>query len=268
MLSRLLTRKEQLILMFLVSALLVGSVALWWNHHRASRISIVHEQESIVNLPEQKPAPDSGTATPDSQVPLSCPLAGTNAPEQAAAQTAPQTGEITINVEGAVAKPGVVKLPAGSVVEDAVTAAGGYSSDADPARINRAAKLIDGTTLNVPAKSGMQTSRDSSPVLRIPPPVTNIPEYLPGYVPQAERQEAVQQQQQQATPSRSPKININTATADELQTLPGIGPKLSAAIIQYRNRRPFHTIEEIQDVPQIGAKRFAQIKDLITVSGD
>ena len=256
MLKGLLTRREQAILISVAAALLVGSGLFGWQRHRAKGITIIHGEGTGVSLPgEDRPSRESAVPSP----------ASSQTTEPAAAEGESQTDEISINVAGAVKSPGVYRLRAGSVVEDAVIAAGGYADDADPAGINRAAKLIDATTLNVPAKPSIYAAPDSEPVLKVPPRVTNIPAYLPGSVPLVANERTL--------PGRdgtlpSGKVNINTASSEELQTLPRIGPKLAAAIIEYRSKRPFRSIEEIQNVPRIGPKTFAGLKDLITVSGE
>jgi competence protein ComEA len=152
------------------------------------------------------------------------------------------------------------------VVEDAVDEAGGYAEDADRDGINRAAKLIDGTTLTVPAKRSVHVGRGSEPVLKMPSPVSNIPAYRPGFVSQDKQDTGYKASPGVAGASTSGKTDINTASSEKLQTLPGIGPKLSGAIIEYRGRHPFRTIEDIQNVPRIGPKTFEKLKDLITVS--
>jgi competence protein ComEA len=242
----LLTGKEQAVLIFLALALVAGSSFLWWDQRRASVITVTHDEESV------------GTDSPATAADAAEPAAPQSEPKSAG-----QTYEVVISVAGAVNDPGVYRLAVGSVVEDAVDAAGGYAEDADPAGINRAAKLIDGTTLTVPAKRSVHVVRGSEPVLKVPSPVSNIPAYLPGFVPQGTGQ---QPSSRIAGAPTSGKININTASSEELQTLPRIGPKLARAIIEYRGKRPFGNIEEIQNVPRIGPKTFEGFKDLITVS--
>ena len=246
MIKGLLTRKEQAVLIFVGLALVTASSFLWWDQRRANVITVIHDEESV--------GLDSPVTAPDATEPP---------PVQSGPESTGKTDEVTISVAGAVNDPGVYRLPLGSVVEDAVDAAGGYAEDADPAGINRAAKLIDGTTLTVPAKRSVHVARGSEPVLRVPSPVSNIPAYLPGFVPQGTGQ---QPSSRIAGAPTSGKININTASSEELQTLPRIGPKLAGAIIEYRSKRPFGNMEEIQNVPRIGPKTFEGFKDLITVS--
>jgi len=250
MFKTLLTRREQAVLIFLVGSLFVGGTTLWWQRHRASGITVTRDEASVTGIAAEDAAPNPDGAV-DAHATSSDP----------AKQVATQPSEITISVAGAVNAPGVYRVPAGSVVEDAVIAAGGYAEHADPAGINRAARLIDGTTLNVPVKAGIYVGDDSRPVLRGGPAARNIPAYLPGSVPSAAGATA----RDSATTSAR-RININTASSDELQKLPRIGPKTAAAIIQYRNRQPFTRIEDIQKVPRIGPKTFDGLKHLITVS--
>jgi len=244
MIRGLLTRREQGVLIFLALALVAAGSFLWWEQRRPGEVTVIHDEEDL-----DSPATSEDAAEPPAV--------------QSEPESAGQIDEVVISVAGAVKDPGVYRLPVGSVVEDAVDAAGGYAEDADPAGINRAAKLIDGTTLTVPAKRSVHVERGSEPVLRAPSPVSNIPAYLPGFVPRGTRQ---QPSLGTAGASPSGQININTASSEELQTLPGIGPKLAGAIIEYRNKRPFMAVEDIQNVARIGPKTFEKLKDLMTVS--
>jgi competence protein ComEA len=255
-LKTLLTRREQAVLIFLVGSLFVGGATLRWQRHRASGITVTRDEASTVGVPAEDAAPNADKVVdPD--------VNSSDATKEVATETQPD--EIIISVAGAVNASGVYRVPAGSVVEDAVIAAGGYAQNADPTGINRAAKLIDGTTLNVPARPGVYVGDDSRPVLRGRSPVINIPAYMPGSVPQA----AIGPAPARGSETTSGRlININTATSDELQKLPRIGPKTAAAIIQYRSRQPFRRIEDIQNVPRIGPKTFDGLKHLITVSGE
>ena len=141
-------------------------------------------------------------------------------------------GPIRVYVSGAVMHADVYELPSGSIVRDAVAAAGGATEDADLNQINMAKTLRDGEQVYVPRMGEAL----------VPAPTG------------------------QAGAAASGLININTATQAELETLPGIGPALAARIIAYREANgPFPNIEAIQNVPGIGPSTFEEIKDLITV---
>lgn len=138
---------------------------------------------------------------------------------------------ILIHVSGAVESPGVYALPPGSRAQDAVAAAGGFLPTAYTGSVNLAAFLEDGQkililTIEERAASDQIGSPDGASLL----------------------------------------ININTATLEELQLLPGIGPTKALAIINYRIKNSaFSSIEEIQNIPGIGPGTFENLKDLITV---
>ena len=152
-------------------------------------------------------------------------------PPTPAATPTPST--ISVYVSGAVRNPDVFQLTPGSNVKDAIAAAGGASDEADLDRINLAAHLTDQMHVQVPRKG-------ESPA--VPPPGE--------------------------TPARASGalININTATLEELDTLPNIGPAYAQAIVDYRNEHgPFKTIEDIKNVPHIGDSTFEKIRDKITV---
>jgi competence protein ComEA len=142
----------------------------------------------------------------------------------------PTLALVRVDVAGAVLHPDVYALPQGSIVKEAILAAGGFTADADPERINQAQELKDQQQLYVPRKG-----EANKPL----PPTANTP---PGL------------------------ININTATQAELETLPGIGPAIAERIIAYRESHGgFTAIEEVAEVSGIGEATFADIKDKITV---
>lgn len=146
---------------------------------------------------------------------------------------------LRVYVTGAVMHPDVYQLPPGSIVKDAIQSAGGASPDADLKRINLAQELQDQQQVYVPRV-------DESDA---PPPVLSA-----GPTSTADRSISVG------------KININAATAAELETLPGIGPKLAESIVEYRTAHGlFKSIEEITLVSGIGEATFADIRDHITV---
>ncbi|MFN8413134.1 MAG: ComEA family DNA-binding protein [Anaerolineales bacterium] len=162
-------------------------------------------------------------------------------------QPAPTKAPIAVHVIGAVPRPGLYEFPEGARIQDAVDAAGGLLSTANEDAVNLAALLTDGQQLDIPYKDGAQpadTGSTSSTFEQVDPQATSAP----------------------VTENTSDLININTASAEELDTLPGIGPTTAQKIIDYRTTNgPFSTIEEIMDVSGIGPSTFDEIKDLITV---
>lgn len=163
----------------------------------------------------------------------------TSPPAQTRVPTA-TPGPIQVYVSGAVARPGVYAIPWDSRVEQAVHAAGGAVLDADLVRINLAQRVYDEQQIYVPYKDELAT-----PVLP-----TAIPRLLSSQMSSAPEQ----------------KLNINTASASELETLPGIGPTLAQRILDYRRTNgPFQRPEDITKVKGIGEGIFTQIKGLITV---
>ena len=147
---------------------------------------------------------------------------------------------IRVDVRGAVNKPGVYTLPVGSRVQDALTLAGEVASNADTRPLNLARRLNDGEQIVVLA------------IGEVPPTLV----ITPGRGVQAN------------TPTKSPggKVNLNTATLAELDTLPGIGPAIAQRIIDYRTQNcDFKTIDDLKKVRGIGDALLSQIKDSITV---
>jgi competence protein ComEA len=182
-------------------------------------------------------------------------------PEFAAAQAAQSPEDSreavwVVYVTGAVMSPGVYEVPENSRVNDAVRRAGGFSIHADPERINLAERLTDGAHIrvpdaqetggehvSVPVVGGAERTRTAARVTA--PPVAESPQ----------------------TQKRPGKININTCTEGDLQTLPGIGPVLSRSIIDHREKNgPFAGIDDIRSVSGIGAKRFETIREYIAIA--
>jgi len=138
-----------------------------------------------------------------------------------------------IYVSGEVAHPDVYSLPPGSRVRDAILAAGGFTQDADFQTLNLASFLSDGAKIQVPKVH------------------TNMNNEAP----------------QTGQSVESGLVNINTASQEQLDTLPEIGPTLAQRIIAYRTSNgPFSSIEDIQNVSGVGPATFEKIKSLITVT--
>jgi len=159
----------------------------------------------------------------------------------AAPSATPTPGPLRIDVAGAVASPGIYTLPRGSLVADAVAAAGGAALDADLDRINKAMPLQDNMQVFVP--------RVAQPI----PTVINPPaSAAPATAPVRSGQTAV----------LGKPVNLNTATLDELDTLPGVGPATARLIVE---GRPYGAAEDLMRVKGIGQATFDKLKDLVTV---
>lgn len=155
------------------------------------------------------------------------------------------SGQIVVDVDGAVAHPGLYKLPADSRVQAALAAAGGLSPQADVHRINRAAKLHDGQKLYV-LSQGEST----------PPLAASSGQGCEGQAcTSAEGGVAGSDAEGQGL------VNINTANATQLTQLPGVGPAIAQKIIDYRTANgPFTSVDDLTKVPGIGTAKLAQIK--------
>ncbi|HEX7588263.1 MAG TPA: helix-hairpin-helix domain-containing protein [Anaerolineae bacterium] len=146
---------------------------------------------------------------------------------------------LVVDVRGAVAKPGVYTLAVGSRVQDALTQAGNPLPNAETRGFNLARKINDGEQIYVPL-IGEATAPPPAPAKGVPSTA--------------------------ATKTPQGKINVNTATLDELDLLPGIGPAIGQRIIDYRNENGvFKQIEDLKKVRGIGDALFGQIKDLVTL---
>ena len=143
-----------------------------------------------------------------------------------------------VDVAGAVQRPGVYRLPASARVDDAVREAGGASGRADLAGLNLAAKVEDGRQYIVPEKASAGGGGPAA-----------------GADPSAP-----------AAPTPSTPLNLNTATAEQLDLLDGVGPETARKIVAYRDQKGgFRSVEELDQVPGIGPQRLAALRDLVRV---
>jgi competence protein ComEA len=160
--------------------------------------------------------PEAGTATD-----------GPSAPSPRA------SADVIVAVEGKVEKPGVVHLPAGARVADALEAAGGVRPGVDVAMLNLARKVVDGELILVGVA---------------PSPGMSMPA-APG-----------------GAAAAGGLVNLNTATLADLDTLPGVGPVLAQRILDARTAQGgFHAVSDLRKVDGIGDARYEQLKDLVTV---
>jgi competence protein ComEA len=141
---------------------------------------------------------------------------------------------LVVHVVGAVRRPGLFRLPDGARVADAVARAGGATRAADLAGLNLAAPLVDGTQVLVPLRASAL------------PPGTSGAGSRPGDRP--------------AGP-----VSLSSATAEELDALPGVGPITAQKILDYRAEHgPFASVDDLDAVPGIGPTRIEQLRDLVT----
>ncbi len=152
------------------------------------------------------------------------------------------TGEIAVDVVGRVRRPGLVRLPAGSRVVDAIMAAGGAAPGAALDAVNLARKVVDGEQIRVPRQGKPITSPGGADV-------------------------AVGQAQPGAPDQPGVPLDLNTATIEQLDTLPGVGEVTARRIVEYRQAHPFNSVEDLRQVQGIGDRRFETLKDLVTVAG-
>lgn len=149
--------------------------------------------------------------------------------------------EVYVDVDGAVVKPGVYRLKDGARVSQAIDAAGGLTAEADVTGLNRASKIIDGQKIYVPTVGEQQAAAVSD---RTDSGAATTP----------------------GAGSSSELVNINTASAAELQTLSGIGPSMAQSIIDERTQNgAFASVDDLMRVSGIGEKKLAKIKDCICV---
>lgn len=148
-----------------------------------------------------------------------------------------ERSEIRVHVAGAVQRPGVYRFARGARGEDALTAAGGATPGAHVDGVNLAAELRDGQKLTVPAAPPAAPSAGSTAASDGDP----------------------------AEPGGDVPLDLNEATPQQLDALPGVGPSTVERIVAQRQRRPFTSVRELLDIPGIGEARFAQLRDRVTV---
>ena len=159
-------------------------------------------------------------------------------------QPAPTKAPLAVHIIGAVPRPGLYEFPEGARVQDAIDAAGGILTEANVDALNLAAPLEDGQQLEIPYQAGGEPTNNTS-TFELPSSATETPTT--------------------DTSNTEDLININTASLEELDALPGIGPTTAQKIIDYREENgPFSTIEDIMNVSGIGPSTFEDIQNLIT----
>ncbi|MEV2243990.1 ComEA family DNA-binding protein [Streptomyces sp. NPDC049970] len=208
-----------------LAVVLAGAAVLATTHFWSARPEAVRAPERVAEAAAVQPA-GSGASGAQGPGTSSGPSAGSSAPSA-------QGGRIVVDVSGKVRLPGIQHLPAGSRVADALNAAGGVREGADLTGLNRARVLTDGEQVLV----GLPAAQ--------PPPGGGSPGTG------------------QAGPSAP--LSLGTATVEQLETLPGVGPVLAQHILDYRTEHGgYRSVDELREVNGIGDRRFADLRALVT----
>ena len=274
------TRREQLILAGLAFAIALGSLALIMRTRHADRPlyepdeiqrEAVPANEEAVEEKQLGEDPADNQAAPGPSTSVEAEISGAAPQEAGDAQVIPG---MTIYVRGAVKKPGVYTAESTWRLQELLEAAGGATDDANMTDINLAAELIDGSTLTIPygrraeVEQGKLVVHGGQTASSL-----NLPQYtVSGWrptVPVLTTNTSAPQTAVTASPSTAGAaglLDLNTATQTQLESLPGIGPVLATEIMNYRQLRPYKTVDDLNAVSGIGEKRLEAIRHLVTVN--
>ena len=168
---------------------------------------------------------------------------------------AAQAKTVRVQVSGAVLEPGIYDVPASCRVEEAIAAAGGLSENADSERVNLVRKVRDGMQIRVPVQKVTRTSRTQRKKAQA----------TAGYSASSTKKVGSTRAGAEKNNSAVQIVRINSASASELQQLPGIGPALAQRIVETRNSGRFASVEDLLRVPGIGKAKLAKLRDYVEV---
>lgn len=181
--------------------------------------------------------------------------------EESEENTKEEINKIIVHVSGAVNKEGIVELEENSRISDAINKAEGLKENADTKNINLAFKLEDGMKIYIPTIGENMEENEANEQNQNANMIDQTSKYVTSSSGVMQDEQTNEQEEK-----KNEKININTATQTELETLPGIGPSTSLKIVNYREENgKFKTIEDIKEVSGIGDAKYENIKDLICV---
>ncbi|WP_102143856.1 ComEA family DNA-binding protein [Mycobacterium hubeiense] len=206
-------------------------------------VGVIAVLVTVFTLVRDEPPPVTSAKLPPVQ------MVSSASPTPAAAPPAGPDGPVVVSVVGLVHKPGLVTLTAGARIADALTAAGGALDGADLIGLNMARRVADGEQIvvGIAAPPGEQTAMGSS--------TTSSTAAAPG---------APSGTGSASAPTGS--VDLNTATVEELDTLPGVGPVTAAAIVAWRDANGrFTSIDQLGEVDGIGPARLEKLRGLVHV---
>lgn len=185
-------------------------------------------------------------------------LPGSSLPQSAqgaVTSKATQAKSVRVQVSSAVLEPGIYDLPANCRVEEAIAAAGGMTENADSERVNLVRKVRDGMQIRVPVQKAARTSRTQR----------KNAQATAGYGASTTKKSSSTRAGAGKNNSVVQRVRINSASAGELQQLPGIGPALAQRIVETRKGGRFTSADDLLRVPGIGKAKLAKLRDYVEV---
>lgn len=176
--------------------------------------------------------------------------------QSAVTSKAAQAKTVRVQVSGAVLEPGIYDVPANCRVEEAIAAAGGLTENADSERVNLVRKVRDGMQIRVPVQKAARTSRTQRKNAQA---TAGLGESA------SEKYGSAKAGSGKKNNNQMPRVRINSASASELQQLPGIGPALAQRIVETRSSGRFTSTEDLLRVPGIGKAKLAKLRDYVEV---
>ncbi|MGW7415302.1 helix-hairpin-helix domain-containing protein [Streptomyces sp. NPDC054863] len=217
-----------------LAAVLAVSAGFAFQHFWTGRPETVRAPETVGAAGPAVPPPTAPRAQPPPG-PVPAPAA---VPGPAQAPQAPGGAVVVVDVSGKVRQPGVHRLPAGSRVADALRVAGGVKTGVDTGGLNRARVLTDGEQVVVGGPAPPPPDAGSGPGTGSGAGAGGVPSTGP--------------------------LSLNSATVEQLDTLPGVGPVLARHIVDYRTQHGgFRSVEELREVNGIGDRRFTDLQNLV-----
>lgn len=194
---------------------------------------------------------------------LSTSLVQQSAVQSAGKKSQPKSALLRVQVSGEVLEPGIYELPNSSRVEEAINAAGGFTENADTERVNLVRKLRDGMQVKVPAlkagKSGAGKKAGSNVSGAF------VSSHISGSVSSTRNSKNSKSAGTGAKQKLVGSVRINSASAEELEALPGVGPALAQRIVTERNKGHFTSADDLLRVPGIGKAKLEKMRNYIEI---